>query len=138
MSLNVTTPVMVGIDNNGNYKAIELATPGTTPSGPTLNSIGGIEPDSNQFELVEVSTLNTTSSDAHKKLMVDQVKAFKQWKNYNYLNQPQTYYDTAINDAIGDWTAYYGARYDDIKISIVANGVGPSNFHYYVTITRWY
>jgi hypothetical protein len=138
MSLNVTTPVMVGIDNNGNYKAIELATPGTTPGGATLNSIGGIEPDSNQFELVEVSTLNTESSNAHKKLMVDQVKALKTWKNYNYLNQPQTYYNTAINDAIADWTAYYGARYDDIKISIVANGLGPNNFHYYVTITRWY
>jgi hypothetical protein len=138
MSANVTTPIMIGIDGNGNYKAVDLGTPGETYTGPTMNSIGGMEPNSNQFELVEVSTLNTEATNSHKKLMVDQVKSFKTWKNYAYLNEPQTYYNTAINDAIGDWTGNYGARYDDIIISVVANGLGPNNFHYYVTITRWF
>ena len=138
MSANVTTPIMIGIDANGNYKAIDLGIPGETYTGPTMNSIGGMEPNSNEFKLVEVSTLDTEANNANKKLMVDQVKAFKQWKNYAYLNQVQSFYDTAINDAIADWTAYYNARYDDIKIAVVANGLGPNNFHYYVTITRWF
>jgi hypothetical protein len=137
MSANITTPVMVGIDSNGNYQAVTIATPGTTPANPSINQICGINTNGNIIQYVNVMDSGTSSGDDVVKLIVDQYKQFNTYKNYFYGNQLQSYYDTAIRDAIGDWTSFYGAGYDDIKISVVANGLGPNNFHYYVTIIRW-
>ena len=137
MSANVTTPVMVGIDSNGNYQAVTIATPGTTPANPSINQICGINTNTNQIQYVNVLDSGTPSGADVVKLIVDQYKQFNTYKNYFYGNQLQSYYDTAILDAIGDWTSFYGAGYDDIKISVVANGLAPNNFHYYVTIIRW-
>jgi len=137
MSANVTTPVMVGIDSNGNYQAVTIATPGTTPANPSINQICGINSGSNLIQYVNVMDSGTPSGDDVTKLIVDQYKQFNTYKNYFYGNQLQSYYDTAIRDAIQDWTSFYGAGYDDIKIAVVANGLGPNNFHYYVTIIRW-
>jgi hypothetical protein len=138
MSANVTTPVMVTIDSNGNYQAVKIAAQGSAaPSTPTINQIAGINTNGNIIQYVNVLDSGTASGSDVTKLIVDQYKQFNTYKNYFYGNQLQSYYDLAIRDAIGDWSSLYGAGYDDIKISVVANGLGPNNFHYYVTIIRW-
>jgi hypothetical protein len=139
MSANVTTPVMVGIDNNGNYAALQIASPGGSATNAALTNVSGIEPSNNDMQFVNtVSAVTVSGVTDVTKLMVDPVKQFKQVLNKEYVNVLQTYYGTAVNDAIGEWTATYGMRYDDIKISVVANGAGPNNFHYYITIIRWF
>lgn len=139
MSANVTTPVMVAIDSNGNYAAVQIAAPGSPGTNAALTNVSGIEPTSgfNQFVNTSDATTDSGITDSTK-LMVDQVKQFKQFKNYAYVNQLHDFYDNAVSDAIGDWSANFGERYDDILISVVANGLAPLNFHYYVTITRWF
>jgi hypothetical protein len=139
MSANITTPVMVGIDSNGNYAALQIAAPGGPATNAALTNVSGVEPGNNDMQFVNTSSAVTTSGITDvTKLMVDPVKQFKQVLNKEYVNVLQTYYGTAVNDAIGEWSATYGMRYDDIKISVVANGLAPNNFHYYITIIRWF
>jgi hypothetical protein len=139
MSANVTTPIMVGIDNSGNYRPVYVNAENEAAANLGNTAIGGKNPTSSIYKIVNISDSNVASGLTDvTKLMVDQVKQFTTYKNYAYLNQLQNFYDNAVNDAIGDWSSIHGSRYDDIKITVVAQGVGVNNFHYYITIIRWY
>jgi hypothetical protein len=139
MSANVTTPVMVGIDGNGNYRTVYVNAENEAVANLGSTAIGGRNPTSANYLLANVSDSNVASGTTDvTKLMVDQVKQFTTYKNYAYLNELQSFYDNAVDDAIGDWSAIHGSRYDDIKITVVAQGGGVNNFHYYITIIRWY
>ena len=138
MSANVTTPVMVGIDSNGNYQAVTIATPGTTPANPSINQICGINTGSNTIQYVNVSDDATPDNSDVVKLMVDQYKQFNTYRSYEYPNRTQSQYANSVSDAIQSWKADTGNyKYDDILINSVAIGLGPNNFHYYITIIRW-
>ena len=137
MSANVTTPVMVTIDSNGNYQAVKIAAPGSAaPSTATINQIAGINTNGNIIQYVNVSDSGTPEGSDVAALIVDEYKSFNIWKNYSYNDVSKTAYNASVTDAIQDWNATYGAGYDEIIISVLINGIGANNTQIYITIIK--
>jgi hypothetical protein len=138
MSSNVTTPIMIGIDNNGNYKAVRVNSQDGGISDLNSTAIGGALYQQDIYKIADVIDVNSDGNNPVK-LAVDQYKYFQTIESYQSTNQNVSNYTSFIAEAILSWSLDHGKRYDDIIISVTTvPGALSNNINMFVTIIRYY
>ena len=137
MSSNVTTPIMIGIDDSGNYKAVRVNSQDGGISDLNSTAIGGELLGADIYKLANVVDAGTVANDPIK-LAVDQYKSFT--RKYHYTGSGvMTAYTTLVNEAINNFTNDFGARYDDIIINVTQkNPVVNNDINVFITIIRYF
>jgi predicted TIM-barrel enzyme len=138
MSSNVTTPIMIGIDDAGNYKAVRVNSQDGGITDLNSTAIGGELLGQDIYKLANVVDAGSAATDPTK-LAVDQYKSFGRVKSYAITNTPTAIYENVVLNAIADFIENYGSRYDDIIINVTQNNpVLNSNINIFITIIRYF